>query len=81
MVAAWLALRRARRLVARTVTPFNFLEVLKAEVAEAIRERAEQLGKGMAKDWGDYQKRVGVIEGYTGLERIITELTEDKKPQ
>ena len=62
------------------MTPFNFIEVLKDEVANSIKEKTEQLGLGMATDWGDYQKRVGRIDGLKDLDRIITDLTEDKKP-
>lgn len=58
--------------------PFNFIEILKQAVAEEIKTGTEQIGMGMAADWGDYRERVGDIKGLKKLERIITELTEDK---
>lgn len=59
--------------------PFNFIEVLKDTVGASIEEKTKQLGLGMAKDWADYQERVGYISGLKDLDRIINELTEDKK--
>jgi hypothetical protein len=61
------------------VIPFNFIEILKSAVAEEIKTATEQLAMGMGADWGDYRERVGDIKGLKKLDRIITELTEDKK--
>ena len=60
--------------------PFNFIEVLKETVAVAVKEKTDQIGMGMAKDWGDYRERVGHINGLKDIERIIADLTEDKNP-
>lgn len=60
------------------MTPHNFPELLNDKIAESIAEKSGQIALGMASDWPNYQRRIGVIEGLKELQRVITELTEDK---
>jgi hypothetical protein len=55
------------------------LDHLKAKIAEIVAERARLLATGVAKDWSDYQRRVGYIEGLERIQSIIDEIIEDKK--
>lgn len=59
--------------------PHNFTELLKEKISDEIKTQVDLLALGTAADWGDYQKRAGIINGLRRLERIINDITEDKK--
>ena len=43
-------------------------------------ELAEQIVSGFAKDWADYQRRIGVLDGLTNAIEICEEVeTEQRK--
>lgn len=42
-----------------------------------INDKASQVARGLADDWGDYQRRVGVIEGLNEAVRIAEQTEKD----
>jgi hypothetical protein len=44
---------------------------------QEITDRASQVARGLAGDWGDYQRRVGVIEGLNEAVKIAEQAEKD----
>ena len=48
--------------------------VYQARIAEIIRNEERMLGQGKAKDWEDYRKRVGCVEGLSRAFDVFCEV-------
>jgi len=62
------------------LTSFDSPRVLGAvrqRLSAAIEERVKQVADGFAKDWGDYQRRIGRLEGARDALTILDEIERD----
>ena len=54
-------------------TPFDYI---KTKLDERRTEIEQHLGRGAAKDYSEYQKLCGVIQGLATAERYLIDLAE-----
>lgn len=71
------------RSVEISITPFDSPRVIgtvRKRLTEAVDDRTKHLTQGLAKDWGDYQRRLGRLEGVReGLEILDAVELENSK--
>jgi hypothetical protein len=55
----------------------RFAQLFVGRLQQEISTRGSQVIRGLAEDWGDYQRRVGVIEGLSEAVRIAEQTDKD----
>ena len=52
----------------------HHVRTIKKKLTEIRAERAYDLGSGLAQDWADYRRRVGVLEGIDEALRVCEDI-------
>lgn len=52
---------------------------VRVRIEKRIAELGAQLAYGSAADWGDYQRRVGVIKGLEEARELCVEIDKDQR--
>ena len=58
------------------ITQQSLSSFLKKRLREAMNQHADHIATGACKDYSDYQKMAGVIEGLALAEREVLDWTE-----